>query len=103
MAEEVLGSAKVHALRGHVITTRVPKHVGVDVAKTGGLARLGDQVISVLARHRRAALGNEELWGRRFAVCQILLDGAQLVARDWVLGRQRALGTFDPYAVPLKI
>ena len=96
VAEVVLDQAQVVAAVGQREAAGVAQHVGPDAAEAGALADAPEQVVHRLARHGLAPLGDEEPGQIVVAHGQPALDGAQLVARDWVLDRQATLEPSHP-------
>ena len=86
MAEVVLDEPEVVPLVGEVVAAGMAQHVRPDAAETGALAGLTDEVVDGLARHRLAALGDEQPRQLILARREVALDGAELVAGDRLLG-----------------
>ncbi len=68
------------------------QRVRVDVGEAGARRRRGDEVVHRLARHRLAPLGDEQPGPCVRTDGEIAADGAQLVAGDWLLDREAAVG-----------
>ena len=88
--------AQIGALVGQGIAARVAQHVRVHVPEPGLLASCRDQVVDRMPGERCTALRDEQPGQLVFPAREILADGAQLVAGDRMLDRQRALQALDP-------
>jgi len=62
MPEPRLQRSRIMSLVGKLVAAAVPQHVGMDrEGHAGPLAEALDQGMEALRRHRRAALGNEDV------------------------------------------
>ena len=99
----VLHGAQIGAFVGEVVATGVAEHVRPDAAELRLFSRQPDDVVDGLPGELGLTLGDEQPWQAVLPGGQVALDGAELVAGNWVLDGERALQPGHPQPRSLDI
>jgi hypothetical protein len=96
VSHEVLEQPEIPSPIAQGIASTVAKHVRPHVPEARPFSRLANEIVDSLTGHGLATFGNEEPGELVLTSRQITLDGAELVAFDWLLGVERILRAPHP-------